>query len=404
MRTPKRNVYANGTVAYKVRFRIYGEDSSITFKGPPEIEQETKAAAREFAGMVDAIGAEAALEWQRRNDTEGAAADCPTMDEWAEDYFSTLTKASEGTKHGYRRDWANMFGSQLGHLRLDKITRREIAHAVNHLATQGKRDGTGYSDKSMLNAYTNLSAMFDRAVYDRLIPANPCETVELPERTGHKADDMFLFTLDEYDAFVRAFHPHYQPLVELIAGTGASWGEVEALEVSDVNLDLKTLRINKAAKWDTSRSDRAIGPTKTKNRNRTVTLPDETVEAIRPVVEGRPRSARLFTAPRGGPLRYKTFWLEWVKTCAEIGLDPRPRGPHDLRHSHASWLIALGVPLPVIQKRLGHHSITVTVDIYGHLSPDIQRAAADAASMFFSGRDALPNANAAAALESAEAS
>lgn len=391
MRAVKPHTAKDGTVTYPVRYKIKQDgktrESTITFRGP---QKQAKAAAEQFAAMLSAVGAKEALEWQRRNDEAEESTEIPpTMNEWAEDYIATLTKASDGTKHGYRRDWANMFGSQIGSLPLTHVTRRDISLAVNHLATKGKRNGQGYSDKSMQNAFTNLTAMLDRAVYDKIIPANPCETIELAERTSHKTDEMFLFTLDEYDRFVEAFHPHYRPLVETIAGTGASWGEVEALEVSDVDLDKAMLRITKAAKWDTSKSKRDIGPTKTRNRKRTVTMPPETVEALRPIVEGRPRNARLFTAVKGGPLRHKTFWIEWVRACDKIGLDPRPRGPHDLRHSHASWLIALGIPLPVIQKRLGHHSITVTVDIYGHLSPDIQRAAADAASLFFSGRPAI---------------
>jgi integrase len=52
------------------------------------------------------------------------------------------------------------------------------------------------------------------------------------------------------------------------------------------------------------------------------------------------------------------------------GIDKTPR-IHDLRHSHASWLIAAGVPLPAIQRRLGHESITTTIDRYGHLAPEM---------------------------------
>ena len=79
----------------------------------------------------------------------------------------------------------------------------------------------------------------------------------------------------------------------------------------------------------------------------------------------------------------------WLPACDKAGLtDPRPR-IHDARHAHASWLIAKGVPLTVIQARLGHNSIKVTSDTYGHLSPDIQRAAADAAGLVFASRSAL---------------
>lgn len=391
MSEPKRKAYVDGTIAYKVRFRLNGTSSSTTFKGPPEYEADTKRAAAAFAGMVKAVGPAEALEWQRRNDAdEVERRDLPTMNEWAEDYIATRTKASDGTRHGYRRDWANLFGPLIGDIPLDQLDRREISKAINWLVTKGGRDGTGYSDKSMKNAFGFLNAALNLAVHDRLIPANPCATVELPERTGHKTVEMYLFSQEEYDALISAIRPHYRPLVEALAGTGMRWGEAEALQVGDVLLDnAPRLLVTKAAKWDTSKAQRVVGPTKTKNGKRTITLPNETAAALEPLLRNRPKRARLFDAPKGGPLRHKSFWMDaWRPAMHDLGLtDPWPR-PHDLRHSHASWLIAQGVPLPVIQKRLGHHSITVTVDIYGHLSPDIQRAAADAASMFFSGRQA----------------
>jgi len=62
---------------------------------------------------------------------------------------------------------------------------------------------------------------------------------------------------------------------------------------------------------------------------------------------------------------------------AASGILKRPR-VHDLRHTHASWLIHEGVPLPIIQRRLGHESIQTTVDTYGHIMPDAAAAAAGA--------------------------
>lgn len=391
MRKPIRNVAEDGTVTFRVRFKVKEDgkwrERATTFRGP---EKEAAEAADRFAGMIHAVGPKEALEWQRRNDDEPDEAKplAPTMDEWAEDYIGTLTKPSAGTKHGYRLDWKNIFGSQLGAMRLDQVDRREIAKAVNYLVESGGRKGTGYSDKTMKNAFNFLTAMLNLAVREGYMRTNPCDTIELPERTGHETVEMYLFTHEEYDALLENIHEHYRPLVECLAGTGIRYGEAEALLVSDVNLETAMLRVTKAAKWNTSKSQREVGPTKTRNGKRTVTLPPETVEALRPSVEGRPRNSRLFLAPRGGPLRHKSFWQDaWVPACEKIGLiDPRPR-IHDLRHAHASWLIELNVPMAVISKRLGHHSISVTADIYGHLSPDIQRAAAEAASIFFSGRD-----------------
>jgi integrase len=110
--------------------------------------------------------------------------------------------------------------------------------------------------------------------------------------------------------------------------------------------------------------------------------------AVEPQTHGKRRNERLFLPPKGGPLRHRTFYRDiWLRKCLpESGIrEPYPR-LHDLRHSHVAWLIAQGVPLPVIQARLGHEKITTTIDTYGHLLPDLQRAAADAAGHVFGSR------------------
>ena len=178
-------------------------------------------------------------------------------------------------------------------------------------------------------------------------------------------------------------HPHYQPLVVTLAGTGMRWGEAEAMLVSDVNLVTNAVSITKAAKWNATGRVRETGPTKTRKSRRSVTLPPQVIEALGPLLD-RPGDERLFTSPRGHQLNHRTFYDEWKRACEGAGLAPRPR-IHDLRHTHVAWLIAAGVPLPVIQARLGHESIQTTVDRYGHLLPDLQRAAADAAAVAMGG-------------------
>jgi len=84
----------------------------------------------------------------------------------------------------------------------------------------------------------------------------------------------------------------------------------------------------------------------------------------------------LFTAPEGGPVRRTNFrrrtWLPAVE--ASVG---QPLRVHDLRHTHAAILIAQGEHPKVIQLRLGHSSIQVTLDTYGHLFEGLDEAAAE---------------------------
>ena len=89
----------------------------------------------------------------------------------------------------------------------------------------------------------------------------------------------------------------------------------------------------------------------------------------------------IFTGPPGddaADLRNVTVFADGSVDRDVARLTKRPR-VHDLRHTHASWMIAQGTDLFVLQRRLGHESITTTTDTYSHLLPDQQRAAAQAA-------------------------
>jgi integrase len=188
---------------------------------------------------------------------------------------------------------------------------------------------------------------------------------------------------------VDATPDHWKPLVITLGGTGIRWGELAALTVGDVDTENSVLRITKAEKQDPDNPGKTIiGPPKTSKGRRSISLPVDVLDVLEPLREGRKRNERLFLPPNGGPLRHRTFYRDiWLrKSLADSGIrEPFPR-LHDLRHSHVAWLIAAGAQLPVIQARLGHSKITQTIDGYGHLLPDLQRAAGDAAGMVFASR------------------
>jgi len=150
-----------------------------------------------------------------------------------------------------------------------------------------------------------------------------------------------------------------------------------------------------------------IGPPKTKRSRRTVSLPDDVIATLTPLLEAG--HEYVFVNGQGNPIRQAKFWEDVWNPARRLanglpafdsrakdgapwrarangswdGRQPasKPLGKfprvHDLRHSHASWLLAGGIPLPTIQRRLGHESITTTIDLYSHLSPDMQQAPAE---------------------------
>jgi integrase len=367
VRTPQKlTSNKTGETYYKVRYRLAGQQKALTFWGP-----EAFTEADEFAKMVDTLGAERARAWWNANleRTETVI----TLDEWWPRYLAAITKATVGTKLTYDRVYKRVWKMPLGAMPLDTITREHVAIVVNLLSATK-------SDKTVANAYGVLAGALNRAVRDNIIPTNPVRGLDLPERTGHLETEMRFLTHAEWGDLYDALPEHYRPLFTTLVGTGMRWGEAEALNVADVVLEpVPVVRITKAAKWNASKATREIGPPKTPESKRTVTLPPEVTAGLTPLL-GRRGTERLFLAPRGGPLRHRTVYDEWKVAVERADLLPQPR-IHDLRHTHVAWLIAAGIPLPVIKARLGHKHISTTIDRYGHLMPDLQAAAANAASL-----------------------
>jgi integrase len=162
---------------------------------------------------------------------------------------------------------------------------------------------------------------------------------------------------------------------ELVSHDRYALSEATALTAADVDADAKTCRINKAWKYSGDYRPK-IGPPKTKKSIRSISLPPAALEAIDLTARGF-----LFINGAGNPVRAQEFcnggWKPARDSAMKAGLTKSPR-VHDLRHTCASWMIAAGVPLPIIQQQLGHESIQTTIGIYGHLDRRSAQVAADA--------------------------
>jgi integrase len=170
------------------------------------------------------------------------------------------------------------------------------------------------------------------------------------------------------------------------------WGEVTALQVGDLSFhDIPTVRISRATRRD-ELGRNYIGPTKTRRSQRTLSLPSRIATELESHARGMHPRALVFTAPSGVPAHHSNVrnraWLPAIQAASQVevhgqnALTVFPR-IHDIRHSHASWLLAQGMDIVVVQRRLGHESIKTTVDRYGHLLPGQLKAAADALDEIF---------------------
>lgn len=231
------------------------------------------------------------------------------------------------------------------------------------------------SIKFIKNVMTVLGQCFDYAIEQRPAPieVNPARGIRLPKQDRREMH--FLQDEAAYLALRREIQSHFQPLLDFLVGTGARYGEAAGLLVRHLHLDAERpfVDIRMVLKWVGKKWK--LGRPKTRSSVRRISLSPRLVEILRPLVAGKEPDAHVFTMTEGGPLRHGNFMSRYFKpaVAAAAGAGGRvPRGLriHDLRHTHAAWLISDGESLVVVQRRLGHSSITTTSDVYGHLTDE----------------------------------
>jgi integrase len=185
--------------------------------------------------------------------------------------------------------------------------------------------------------------------------------------------EMLFLSAEEVENLVAAIREPYGTLVYLLAYGGLRWGEAAALRRK--RCALLRSRIEVAESLSEARGMLHFGATKT-YRRRMVIIPgflrELLAEHLAREVDDDP-AALVFTSPHGAPFRRQV----WYKAIADSGL-PDGFRIHDLRHTCASLLIAQGAHPKAIQVHLGHSSISVTMDRYGHLFPSDMAALAEA--------------------------
>ena len=165
-------------------------------------------------------------------------------------------------------------------------------------------------------------------------------------------------------------------LVLVLGYCGLRFGEAAALQVGDVDVKVRRIRIRRSVTY-VRKTGLMEGPTKN-HTARTVPVPAFLAKLLETEIEGHDEGALVFPSARGGG--YLTLgqarYTFQKATAAVDGCDGARL--HDLRHTCASLAIKSGANVKVVQKLLGHKSAVLTLDRYGHLFPDDLDAVADA--------------------------
>ncbi|HDH27185.1 MAG TPA: site-specific integrase [Actinobacteria bacterium] len=212
----------------------------------------------------------------------------------------------------------------------------------------------------------------NQAVRDRRILSSPAQGLRLPQL---RRSDMRILDAAGVDALADALPERYGSLAIVAAYTGLRWGEPAGLRVADVDMLRRRLTVHTSL-IEASGQPPKLGTPKSSASERTITLPQIVIETLASHLEQHPPAdGIIWTTEQGAFLRRGSFGRIWRRAVAEsVGA---PCRIHDLRHTHAAWLIAAGEHPKAIQTRLGHSSIQVTIDRYGHLMDGLDNQTAD---------------------------
>jgi integrase len=231
----------------------------------------------------------------------------------------------------------------------------------------------GLAASTIRQCYLLVAGLFSTALDSDIIVRSPCRGINLPK--DFKAEMRFL-TADDVSDLADVIDERYRALVLTAAYAGCRFGELAGLKTHRLDLLRRTLTV--AESLSEVRGTVQLAPPKTSAARRQLALPRFLAQELAGHLAQWPPGgdAFVFTAPQGGPILRRNFrrrtWLQAVK--ASVG---EPMRFHDLRHTHAAMLIAQGEHPKVIQNRLGHSSIKVTLDTYGHLFEGLDEAAAE---------------------------
>jgi len=273
---------------------------------------------------------------------------------------------------GYERSLRLRIIPELGHLRVSAVRRRDVQDFADRLYADGLDPST------IKNTLNPLQAIYRRALSRDEVAVNPTTGLELAAVRGTRER---IASPEEAAKLLAALPGADRALWATAFYGGLRRGELRALKWSDVDLKGRMIRVERTLDdGERAKPGRTIAP-KTRAGRRRVPIPK--------VLHGELAAHKLRTGRDGDALVFgrttsEPFTPSTVRRRALAAWDPEegeerqhePIGLHEARHTLASTMIAAGADLKTLSTCMGHSSITITIDRYGHLLPGSEEAAA----------------------------
>jgi integrase len=301
-----------------------------------------------------------------------------TVDEYLTNWMETSAKQRLRPRtYAIYEDYLRIYiRPAIGKIKIDKLTPLHIQSLYNQMKEKG------LSASTIKKAHSIISAAFNQAVKWKTIAQNPAQHVDLPQIERNK---MRALTPEEAKRFLEAASSsRWFALFTLMLTTGMRPGEALGLKWSDIEDDkihVQHSLVTRGKGW-------SLTEPKTSRSRRTIPMPISTVKVLQQhkTLQNQERLVAgpeyhnhnfVFASYNGEPLNIRNVVNRHFKPILkEAGL-PETIRLYDLRHTCATLLLKAGENPKVVSERLGHASVVMTLDVYSHVLPDMQKKAAE---------------------------
>lgn len=272
----------------------------------------------------------------------------------------------------------NHIRPEFGKYKIMQIT----SQALQRFITKKSKE---YSKNYVSMIHATLSTAFKMAVEWEFIKVNPMTRVKVPKRDDHEMDKKIkTLSLEEVNKCAERLKEthHYIPFM-IGFHTGLRSGEIAALQWSDVDFDNMMLSVTKRLDYSSNKEEWEFKPPKTRSSNRTIAIGNELINILKnhkieqkknklKYGEYYTENAFICTFENGEIVTTKTIsrMSKIIKRDLKIDFNF-----HMLRHTHATMLLEAGISPKVVQERLGHSTVSITLDTYSHITIDFQKTA-----------------------------
>lgn len=318
-----------------------------------------------------------------------------TVDDYLTEWLAGMrSQVRASTLASYEMNLREHVTPTLGDDRLQDLTPDRLNALYADLLESGRRDGKGLSPKSVRNIHTTLQKALADAVDSGRVARNVAALAKPPKVRASDREEMKTWTADELRTFLeRVADDDLYAAWHTAGSTGLRRGELLGLRWSDLDPDngraairQTVISVNYEIQFSTPKTNRG---------RRVIALDSATVAALRThrKAQAKQRMAfggdyqdhgLLFARPDGTPIHPQVFSDRFERLVSAAGL-PRVR-LHDLRHTHATLALRAGVHPKVVSERLGHSTVSFTLDVYSHAIPEMQSDAAELVAALVAGQ------------------